>query len=121
MQAYRDLAELAEPTYLVAQDKGLLQQACQEVRAAFREEIEAAFPPSAEPGASLKRPLGSEGESAHSLKMLSKAPHLDPLKQSRWSVYPMKQSRWSVLSAFPLECLLYLSRSCCCSAVLDCL
>ena len=111
MQAYRDLAELAEPTYLVAQDKGLLQQACQEVRAAFREEIEAAFPPSAEPGASLKRPLGSDGESAHSLKMLSKAPHLDPLKQSRWSV----------LSAFPLECLLYLSRSCCCSAVLDCL
>ena len=77
LQAYRNLAQLARPTFLVPQDEDLLQQACEEVKAAFREEIDAAFPPSAEPGASLKRPLDSDGEPALSLKMLSRTPQLN--------------------------------------------
>ena len=54
MQRYDELAEGATPTFLVAQDDQLLQLVCQEVYAAF--------PSLAQPGASLRRQSGSSGE-----------------------------------------------------------
>ena len=71
MQYYDQLAQGATPTFLVAQDDQLLQLACQEVNAAF--------PSLAEPGASLRRQSGSSGEPVHCLKMLSRTRQSNPV------------------------------------------
>ena len=71
MQSYDKLAQVATPTFLVAQDDQLLQLVCQEVNAAF--------PSLAQPGASLRRQSGSSGEPMHCLKMLSRTPQSNPV------------------------------------------
>ena len=59
------------PTFLVAQDDQLLQL--------FIQEVNAAFPSLAEPGAGLRRQSGSSGEHMHCLKMLSRTPQSNPV------------------------------------------